>query len=293
MKLNLLPTHVSKASAARTATILSGLMAAAMVAAAVWMSASSKKELDDLKGKAEELVPQAQAAATESKKADAIIQQAKGIILNQKLSEAMMAHNSANPDLYDEVRKYIPSYFRVTSMSAVPAGEVTTLNLTGVIQTYQQYADLMLALLRIPGATGVARQGWQHNDTFVPPLSADNQSSRPVAIGDAPIPDDPQARLDYYISRGSITGFDGVGGFGEGDMPRNRGAMPKWSEIQVTVALQRNVQTPDPRASLAAGAAGGPQPPAPAGAAAPGGNKPATNAPGGGNRRGPGGNEDI
>ena len=48
MKLNLLPTHVSKASAARTATILSGLMAAAMVAAAVWMSASSKKELDDL-----------------------------------------------------------------------------------------------------------------------------------------------------------------------------------------------------------------------------------------------------
>lgn len=276
MKLNLLPTSVSKAGAARTTLLLSAILAAAMVGASVWMISSSKSELDGLKARAAELRPQVAAAVAVSKEADEIIQKAGGIILNQKLSESMMAHNTTYPDLYDEVRKYIPTYFRVTSMSAVPASDqLCTLNLTGVVQTYQQYADLMLALLRIPGATSIQRQGFQPNDYFVPNLSDGDQTGRPIRVGEEPIPDDPEARLQYFQARGTVEGF--VGGFGTPEIPRNRGAMPNWSQVAITIALAKNIQTPDPRASLAGAAAAGGGVPA---STTPGNPAPSTPAPG-------------
>lgn len=277
MKLNLLPTHVSKAGAARTTVIMSGLLGLGLVAAAVLMSVSSERELAGLKTQAQELEPQAAAALAESQKADETIKKAGGIILNQQLAEAMMAHSPKYPALYDEVRRYIPSYFRVTSLAATPSGpEATTLNITGVLQSFQQYADIMVALMRIPGAVGVSRQGFQHNDFFVPPLTEGNQVSRPVRVGDQPMPDDPQERLDYMIARGGIDGYLGVSGFGETEVPRTRGAMPRWSEVTLSVALARGLQTPDPRSSLAgaAAAAGGG---APTNNTTPGANTPATN----------------
>lgn len=258
MKLNLLPTHVSKAGAARTAIIMSGVLGLAMIAAAVFMAVSSEKELADLKSQAQELEPQAAAALTESQKADETIRKAGGILLNQQLAEAMTAHSQKYPALYDEVRRYIPPYFRVTAISATPSGpDATTLTMTGVIQTFQQYADVMVALMRIPGARGVGRQGFQQNDFFVPPLSANNQVSRAVRVGEEPMPDDPQERLNYMIARGSSDGYLGVSGFGETEVPRTRGPMPRWSQITLSVSLQRPMQTPDPRASLAGAAAAG------------------------------------
>ncbi len=287
MKLNLLPTHVSKAGQARSALLLSFLLMAGLVGASVWMITSSKKELNELKTQAAELKPKADQAVAISKQADDIIKQAGGIILNQKLAESMLGHNTVYPDLYDEVLKYIPSYYRVTSVSAVPASaQGCTLNITGVLQNYQQYADLMLAMLRIPNALAVNRQGYQHNDFYVPALTSDSQSGRPIELGAAPIPDNPQDRLRYYESQGRLDGFLGVGGFGSTQQPVVRGAMPKWSQVTISVAMARDLQTPDPKGTLSqAAAASGVTPPVPGG----GNTSPTNNAaprPGGPGNRG-------
>ena len=67
------------------------------------------------------------------------------------LYNQMNKHIDAIPDLYAAIKPYIPDFFRLTSISAQSAGQGRTLvTMEGVISSYQQYADLMLALLRIP-----------------------------------------------------------------------------------------------------------------------------------------------
>src|SRR5688572_31104310 len=152
MKLNLLPTYVGKERAARSAILMSCIFALAGIGAAIFMITSSR----EARRKAEEDMvswqARAAAAVAESKKADLIVQNARVLILNTNLATAMNKHNFDYVDLYNTVRRYIPGFFRLTSMSAQPAGEDSVVTLQGVIQTQQQYADLMLALLRIPGA---------------------------------------------------------------------------------------------------------------------------------------------
>lgn len=281
MKLNLLPTYVSKEKSAKTALVFSVLIAALAILAAVWMRVSSRQSLADAKELARSHMEQAAAAVRTSKEADSIIQSARGIIVNMDLAQAMMTHNAKYPALYDEIRRYVPSFFRVMSMNAAPNGpENCVVTLQGVVRTYQEYADVMLALLRIPDAQAVSRNGYQIVDQTVPSLIEQDQTGRPIRPGEANIPDDPVARLDYFLSRGRQDGFTGVGGFGT-DGLEPRGAMPDWSEITVTVALKRNLQAPDHRATLAAANTGGaPAPgtaPAPAPAPAPtpsGGGRP-------------------
>src|SRR2546430_13626538 len=51
-------------------------------------------------------------------------------------------------------------FFRINSITATPNDANTvTVTMNGVIHTAQEYADLMLALLRIPGAQAVSRSG--------------------------------------------------------------------------------------------------------------------------------------
>jgi len=250
MKLNLLPTYVSKASAAKTATIFSVLIGLLGVVGAVGLIMVSKQDRDKAYDDANALTSTYTRVDGESKKADAIIAQAAQLMINQGLAQAMIEHSTVYPDLYDEVRGYIPSFFRVTSMSSAPNGaESCTVTLTGVLQTQQQYADVMMALMRIPGATNVTRDGYNPTDKFVPSLTEEDQIGLPVGQGEGNIPSDPQARLDYMISQGSVTGFVGAGGFG--GEPGQRGAMPDWSEITLTVTIAgKNLQTPDPRSTL-------------------------------------------
>lgn len=253
MKLNLLPTHVSKAGAARTATILSLLLAVLSILASVFLILKSKSTLQDSEKLVEAWEPAAKRAVDTGKMADTIMAESTVLIRNIDLAQAMMKHNSTYTDLYDEVLSYVPSWFRVTSISAIPTSETQcAVNLTGVLKTQQQYADVMLALLRIPGAQTVGRAGYSINDPFVPNLITEDQLGLPIRPGAARQPSDPVQRLYFLMATsGTTTGFAGTGGFGTPDASP-KGAMPDWSQVTLQVILNdRKIQTPNPRATLA------------------------------------------
>lgn len=252
MKLNLLPTYVGKEKAVRSAIFLSVIVAAVGIGAGVILITSSRKATRDARQQLEDSKAGAYAAAAEAKKADAIVQNARVLIGNTKLAEAMKAHNSDYIDLYDQVRRYIPSYFRVISMSATPNGANATVTLTGVLQTQQQYADMRLALLRIPGATTVSAQDYQIVEKVIPPLSEGYQNGLPVDANAAPMPDDQLDRMAYLMNQPRTEGFLNQGGFGVEDPTTAKGAMPEWSQVTFQVVVPKNLNTPDPQATLAA-----------------------------------------
>lgn len=279
MKLNLLPTHVSKEGATRNAIIVMSVIALAGIAAAIFMWTSSSKALADAKAAAEEVRPQAEMAVVEAKKADTIIAMATGLDRNVMLSRAMDSHNDDYVNLYREVLTYLPGFFRVTGISATPNGPTAcNVRINGVIQSFQQYADLMLALLRIPGAQAVTREGYQLNDPYVPSLNTDDQIGAPIRPGEVRLPADPMARLQAVLDGAFATdsSFTGTGNFGtEGNLVR--GASPGSSQITVTVAIaNKALQTPNPRATLSqpAGSAPAGAPPTGGGPPRPGGAAP-------------------
>jgi hypothetical protein len=123
-------------------------------------------------------------------------------------------------------------------------------NMTGTVANAQQYADLMLALLRIPGATAVTRGGLQSDDMEVPALTLVDQQGKPRKASKAPIPDDPLERLAYFESEVAPTGYLNAGGFGQTEDATQKGARPGESVIAVSVTIPRNIQTPNPRATI-------------------------------------------
>jgi hypothetical protein len=256
MKLNLVPTSASRGAGARNGIIL----AVILVAAAVFMSAGlrqkSAQALSAAKDDVTKNVDTAAKAKTTGDEADTIIVRAQGPLLNLQLANAMDQHNDVYPKFYDSVIKYIPNYFRINSLRATPLdGNSCTVTMTGVVASFQQYANLMLALLRIPGAQAVSRSGYQVNDMFVPNLIKDDQVGRAIMPGKPRLPENPVDRLDLLISSAGSTTFAGVGGFGSLDEPRVRGASPTESNIAVAVVLTQNLLTPNPRATLSGAAA--------------------------------------
>lgn len=271
MKLNLLPTYVSQASRVRTAWVLMALISVVSVAASVLMILYSTQQRDTAKREAEELVPRVDEVRNIAKMADTVMADSVILVSNSQLAKTMNEANAKYPRFYRKVMPYIPGYFRVVEMTAEPQTETTArLVVRGVIQTYQQYADLMVALLRIPGAQTVSREGYVLNDRLVPNLIETDQAGEPIRLTEGRLPTDPFDRLNALIARGAsgTTGFTGVGNFGTApDLPR--GAMQEWSEIVVAVQLQTdptaapgdaidlNLLVPNPRATIAAIAAAG------------------------------------
>jgi hypothetical protein len=254
LKLNLLPAHVAKRTNTGLFIFLGALLALLGVGAAIWMVFTSQQALADAVAENERAQGPAADAVATAKKADDIIARATVITKNAKLAEAMMKHNSAYPDLYAEIRQYIPSFYRVNSMTAAPNGaESATITLTGYIQSFRQYADLALALWRVPNVVSVSRAGFTNDDPVVPGLSEIDQVGSARRASEEPLPSEPMARMDALIARASAapTGFQNVGGFGTSDPAR--GAMPGWSEVTMVIVQQRNIQTPDPRATIMSG----------------------------------------
>lgn len=252
MKLNLLPTKIATGEKSRSAVIQAIILGVIGIVVAVMLIVLSSQSLSKAKSDEADARTQAQAAVDKAAQADAIMGSdvVNSVARDVNLSKAMMTHNSVYPDLYDEVRRYIPPFFRVTSMSAAPVDDKTsTVTLTGVITSYQQYADLMLALLRIPGATGVSRSGFQDDDAYVPGLNATDQTGRIIKPGQSNLPDDPYARLQALEAQAQAPGYLGAGNFGSSP-DLTRGAMPGESLITVQVTLPKDLQTPDPRATL-------------------------------------------
>lgn len=257
MKLNLLPTTVSKGASLRGAVALSVIIALAAAIGAFVMVQTGNSDLTSAKDKAAAWDVPAQDADKVSRHADEIIAQAAQIIKNIDLAKAMDKHNSVYPELYTkDVRPYIPNFFRVVSMSAEPNDARTcTVTLQGEITSFQQYADLMLALLRIPHVVSVSRTGYTVADPIVPPITPEDRTGHPRKPTDPPIPDDPLKRLEQRINSGGVTGFVAANSFGS--MTNDtRHAMPGQSEITVSIVMEKGIQTPDPRATLSSGTGG-------------------------------------
>lgn len=260
MKLNLLPTTVSKGRQSQTALIGSILIVVASVVGAVMLSVSSRQMVQRAKDRVSALEPLAANAVAESKKADDIISDPRvlQVAKNAKLAKAMIDHNAVYPELYNSLRPWYPPYFRVTSLSATALGaDQCQVNVIGTVHSYQQYADLMLALLRNPEVVTVSRNNFVSTDLSVPQLVETDQSGRPRRMTDGPIPDDPLARLSYLqATSGSATGYTGVGNFGAIDKSA-RSAMPGWSLVSITLVVKRNLQTPNPSETLSSAGGGG------------------------------------
>jgi hypothetical protein len=133
------------------------------------------------------------------------------------------------------------------------------INITGVVETYEEYANVMLAYMRMPGEPVVNRSGYTLLEPLVPALTETDQSGEAIAPGETPLPDEFPARLESLIARAAADpqGFQNQAGFGT-DV-NGRGAMPGWSIINltITVMVDESLLPPNPAATLSPGGGGG------------------------------------
>jgi len=272
MKLNLLPQTVVKRSSAPVFIILALLIVIAASAASAFLVVSSKAALEAAVKEREELLPGYANNAATAAQAEQVILQATNFDRNVKLVESAAKHNNVYPDLYDSLFPYIPAFYRIQSVNAVGSGGQATVTLVGHIDTFQQYADLAIALWRIPGVISVQRAGYAPKLPAVLLLTPDRQKNVSVKAGEAPLPDDVQQRIEILKSQAAAvpTGYVGVGGFGTDAVPK--GDTLTSQTVTMTVLLTRNLQVPVPSATLAAAQAVPTAPAAGATPAAPAGN---------------------
>ena len=266
MKLNLLPQTVSRGARTRSSWVLFVLLIligagamAAMIIISTDQDRKAKQEVADAR-------PAADEAYAYSTQADTIMQRATGEARNIGLAQVMLKHNTVYPDAYEDLFKYNPPFFRLISIVATPIDDkMSSITMQGTLTTYQQYADLMIALMRNPKVVSVSRSGYTWSQDEVPPLSADDQVGKPRKQGAPAIPDDPLQRLTYFETTATPPGgYTGAGNFGSGPTS-TKTAKPGDSLITVTMVAMYPLQTPNPRATLQESAGTG------GGAAAPGG----------------------
>jgi hypothetical protein len=267
MKLNLLPTYVSKEGQQRAFIVLAVLVLLLSIAGAAGLILTAKSQEDAAlaAAKDQQLQNNYSLAVAYSQRADADILKATDADKHIQLAKAMQEHNTDYLRLYNTVFDYVPSFMRVRSVSgAASSAESVTVTLTGIIETYQQYADAVLSLLRIPGCVNVVRAGYTINDRYVPNLTEEDQSGTAILPGETNLPSDPQLRWQEIINRASgapdSSAFQNVEGFGTSET--DRGVMPGKSEVTFTITITgMDVMAPDPRATVmsrgAAAPAGG------------------------------------
>lgn len=254
MKLNLLPKTVDTASRSKRAFVMGLGVFAASCVGAFFLATQSQQQLDRANESVQSATPLYNRTVAVAKEADDMMAKPELIqmIRNTALAKEMMAANGRYPELYSFVRPYIPAFFRITSLSANPGGpDSATVNMTGTVRNAQEYADLMLTLLRIPGAVSVSRAGFQAEDMIVPALTEADQKGKPRLPSRAPIPDDPLLRLEYFQNEQTPSGYLNSGGFGGSIEPGAvRTVRPGESLINVSVVVPKNIQTPNPRATI-------------------------------------------
>lgn len=257
MKLNLLPTYVGRGRQIFLASFISLIMVLASVGTSLAMITNSNAQLTKVKSQANDYVKPVQDAIAHAAKAEQVIAPTRDIIRNIELARAMDAHNPVYPKFYDGFFPYIPSFFRITSIQASPIdGANANVTMTGIIKTQQQYIDLMLALLRIPGARTVTRSPFTSATKFVPPLTAQDQVGRTIDPDSPPLPADPLQRLDALLARGGVSpAVNNAGNFGT--ETTERGPMPDYQLVTVSVQVPGALMTPNPRATLGGGGGGG------------------------------------
>lgn len=253
MKLNLLPKIVDTTGRAKRAFFGGFLVLLGSFAGAYYMATTSAQHLADSKAAVDKATPLYARAVATADEADAMMTKPniRQLVVNTSLANTMMSTSRLYPDLYDFVKPYIPGFFRITNLGASPIDASTcTVNMVGTVSNAQQYADLMLALLRIPGATAVTRGGFVGDDVIVPELTLVDQQGKPRKQSKAAIPDDALERLRYFENDTSPTGYLNSGNFGVLEEGTVKGVRPGESLISVSVVLPRGIQTPNPRATI-------------------------------------------
>jgi hypothetical protein len=253
LKLNLLPKTVDTASKAKRALFGSILLFLLSIVGAFFMVKISSDRLNVANTRLEEVKPLYDNVVKIAADADAIMArpEVREAVVNTSLAEAMNKSNTLYPDVYDFVKPYIPRFFRITSLVATPVDAATsTVSMTGTVKNAQEYGDLMLALLRIPGSTSVSRSGFSAEDITVPRLTSVDQYGRPRKESLAPIPDDPLDRLAYFENQPVPSGYFASGGFGEMQAGTVKTVRPGESLISVSVVIPKNLTVPNPRATI-------------------------------------------
>ncbi len=246
MKLNLLPTTEKKSRQGKTAIVLAMLIVLGSLAGAAALTFIPKSRLEAAKQGIPELETRVANNAATSDKATQVIDTAADVIRDAQLAQAMIDHNDVYPKLYDDLKRYIPAYYRIQSISAVPQGEGSSrITLVGTLSGYQRYADLMLALMRFKDAKTITRAGYNLNDPIVPALDPIDQKGKMIKPGDGPIPDDGLQRLAYFQAQASAApkGYLATGGFGDGTTGL-RGALPNASIVTITMDVSRDLRVP-------------------------------------------------
>ncbi len=251
MKLNLLPADISRTGRSKSAWVLMGLISLVGIGAAFLLIFTSQKSLEKAKADAEQYKAAADEVARIASQADAqVTPQVTSIFRNVELVKAMNAHNRVYPDFYDQMLPSVPSFFRLTSIDARPVDqERCTVAMVGVLKTYQQYADVMLAFLRHPDAISITRSGFEARAPYVPQITEQDQQGVPIDPNRSQVPQDPLARLDYYIAQSAQEGYVGVSNFGS-EGTAARGPMPDYSQVTINLVMKHNLQAPDPIATL-------------------------------------------
>lgn len=227
MKLNLLPTTVARHVQSKLVFVVMLLLVVASLAAAFLVQRDVASDLKNLKEKAEPKVQNANQVRARAAYADEIIAKARVVLTNTALVNQIDDSNKAYADLYDDLMPYIPSFFRVRSLSAQSQGDTALVTITGYLKTFQQYSDVMIALLRFEDATAVGRGNFA-------PVAPGNEEQ-----------------------------------FGYSTVTTDRGPIPGWSGVTLTLTVSRDLRAPDPEPTLrAAGTGAAPsQPSTPGGAA--------------------------
>lgn len=258
MKLNLLPTYVGKGKQMTLAVVFGVMLIAASAGVTMVMISDANHQLAKVKEQAQQYEKPVDAAIEYAAKAQPIIDQVKDVVRNTNLAVAMQEHNKVYPDFYNKILPTIPDFFRVTAIQANPANanDPTAVNLrmTGVLKTEEQYRDLMLALLRIKGAQTVTRTGFTPKFSVLSGVSKDNPNPKAPPPGEAALPQDPLERLDALIARGRPQRSSPARGYG--DEPGERGPMPDYQQVTVSVVLkdpEYQLMTPNPTQTLGVG----------------------------------------
>jgi len=253
VKLNLLPKTVDTSGRAKFALVGGLLVFVGSLLAAFAMAKISQDRVAFASDKLTEIKPKYDAVVKVATEADAMMAapQVKQVVTNAALAKAMLGASRIYPDFFDGVKPYIPAFFRITQMSASPIDDKSsTLSLTGTVRNAQEYADLMLAMLRIPGATSVSRAGFQAEDVVVPALSELDQVGKPRKESEGPIPDDPLERLQYFTDQSVPSGYLNSGNFGATEPGTTKTVRPGESLISVVVTVPKDLRTPNPRATI-------------------------------------------
>ena len=278
MKLNLLPTTEKKSRQGKTAILVGALIVVGSIVGYAALTFIPLAALKSAKDDIGDLPTQVANADATAKSADTVIASATDVIKNAQLAKAMIDHNDVYPKLYDDIKKYIPPYYRIQSMQATSLGEnQAEVTLVGTLSGYQRYADLMLALMRFKDAQTIARTGYNLDDPIVPALTPEDQDGKMRKPDQTPIPDDGLERLAYFQSQAAAApnGYLATGSYGSGTT-EVKGALPSASVVTIKMNVARDLRVPLAAETLkgGGGAAAPGGPPAFGGPGRPGGGPP-------------------